>query len=460
MQHDDFVQSVRGLGEQKVPRSVFVLLNEAFQDSADFSAERIGQMEGEDVYLCFLKTLTDPQRFIFSFGNAEKGPMDSLLQQYEGYAPFTGGYPECERAICEGQTVLCLPSSAKGIILETVQTQQRSIQSPTTENVIRGPMYAFNESLATNSALIRQRVQSSKLKISSITIGEISRTRVNLFYLESVSEPQLVEKLKEDLRAIRTDGLEDSGQLLRLLVRNKRMLLFPRSLATERPDRAASSLLKGKVVIMVEGSPFALIVPAIFTDFWLSPEDTYLNPYVSYFLTALRFLALFINLFLPAAYVALTSVNVDINRFEISLAAAASREGVPYPVIVETVLMLIVIDFIVEAGVRLPKTISSTVTMVGGVVLGQAVIQANIVSNLLMIIVAMTAITNFIVIDYQMGLVQRVLKYFTLAGAGMAGVLGIMFCFACLVFYLSCLESFGSPYLNPQLPGRKRASHE
>lgn len=436
--------------------SLVELLEEAFKESADFVKEDLGQTGKTGVYLCFMKSLTGSQRLTFNLEtNAEGDPL-AFLEEYDGHTISHSDFEACEKAICEGQTVICHELSEEGIILETSQTQQRSIQSPSTENVLRGPMYGFNESIATNTALLRQRIKSSKLKNWNLAVGKISSTEVSLFYIQHLSEPDLVRELQKRLDQIRMVDLEDSGQLLRLLEKGKKMHLFPRSIATERPDRAASALLKGKVVIIVDGSPFALVLPAVFTDFWHSPEDTYLSPYVSYFLTTLRFLALFINLFLPAAYVALTSVNIDVNRLEISLAASASREGVPYPVIVETILMLVVIDFIVEAGVRLPKTISSTVTMVGGVVLGQAVIQANIVSSLLVIIVAATAITNFIVIDYQMGLVQRLLKYFTLVGAGVAGLLGMMFCFACLVFYLSCMESFGSPYLTSLIANKER----
>lgn len=317
-------------------------------------------------------------------------------------------------------------------------------------------MNAFIESLDVNTALIRQQIHSSRLKMWETVIGTASQTRVALFYYGNAIDPHLLSQLKERIGNIQTEGIQDSEQLLQLLMSRKRMHLFPLAVSTERPDRVSMNILEGKAIIMVDGSPFALSVPSVYTDFWHSPEDKYVNPYVTYFLLTLRFLAMFINLFLPAMYVALTSVNVDVNRLEISLAAAASREGVPYPVFVETLLMLIMIDFITEAGLRLPKTISSTVTMVGGVVLGQAIIQAHIVSHLLVIVVAATAITNFIVIDYQMGLVQRILKYFIVVGATVAGLLGIVFCFACLIIYLSCLETFGAPYLTSLWSKKRR----
>lgn len=423
------------------------LLEETFAGMSDFAKRPIGTIGSQPVFLCYLTSLVSSQRLSFAVEWEELTELSTRVDRYTG-PPFAEGSRElCVDAICGGAAILCLEGTSAGLILDISDTQHRNVASPVTENVLQGPLYAFNEDLQTNFALIRQRIRSAKLKIWETKIGTASRTRTAICYYEGAVDIECLANVQAMLKNIVVDGLQDTGQLLRLLVAKKKMRLFPLAVSSERPDRAVAELLKGKLILLVDGSPFALILPAVYTDFWHSPEDLYVNVYVSYFLNALRFLAMFINLFLPAFYVALTSVNIDVNRLEISLAAAASREGVPYPVFIETFLMLIVIDFITEAGIRLPKTISSTVTMVGGVVLGQAIIQANIVSNLLVIIVAATAITNFIVIDYQMGLVQRVLKYFIAAGATIAGLLGIVFCFTCLVFYLSCLESFGTPYL-------------
>ncbi|MCY9660961.1 spore germination protein [Paenibacillus chondroitinus] len=452
----DILTSVYGLNEQEDTLPLFERLKEAFADSADYATILIGMENAAELYLCFISSLSSAQRLDFLLGTPITGDLSARLERYRGTGFKEGTFENCVQALCHGSAVICKVRSSSGLILNLSESQQRSVGSPVTENVLQGPMNAFNESLDVNTALIRQQIRSSQLKLWETIVGTASHTRVALFSYSDAVDPDLLSQLKEKLEQIQTDGIQDSAQLLRLLMARKRMLLFPLAVTTERPDRVAESLLAGKVIIMIDGSPFALIVPSVYTDFWRSPEDKYVNPHVTSFLHTLRVLAMFINLFLPAMYVALTSVNVDVNRLEISLAAAASREGVPYPVFVETLLMLITTDFITEAGLRLPKTISSTVTMVGGVVLGQAIIQANIVSHLLVIVVAATAITNFIVIDYHMGLVQRVLKYFVVIGATIAGLLGIVFCLVCLVIYLSCLESFGTPYLTPLWHKKKR----
>ncbi|WP_336788920.1 spore germination protein [Paenibacillus sp. MMO-177] len=443
----DILASVYGLNENPDSAPLLELLKEAFVDSTDFQMELIGTVEKDELYLCYFQSLCSSQKLDFLLGEGNGGNLTVRLTRYSGIGLTEGEFERCEAAICNGYAILCKPRSSKGLILQLSENQQRGIGSPITENVLQGPMNAFIESLDVNTALIRQQIHSSKLKLWETVVGTASFTRVALFYYTDAIDADLLSQLKERISDMKTEAIQDSVQFLRLLMSRKRLHLFPMAVSTERPDRVSMDLLKGKAIIMVDGSPFALSVPSVYTDFWHSPEDKYVNPFVTNFLLILRFLAMFINLFLPALYVALTSINVDVNRLEISLAAAASREGVPYPVFIETLLMLVMIDFITEAGLRLPKTVSSTVTMVGGVVLGQAIIQANIVSNLLIIIVAATAITNFIVVDYQMGLVQRILKYFIVVGASIAGLLGIVFCFTCLVFYLSCLETFGYPYL-------------
>ncbi|NOU99401.1 spore germination protein [Paenibacillus planticolens] len=456
MTTSDILTSVYGLNEQPDDLPLFERLNEAFAESADYTTMLIGTEHAAELHLCFISSLCSPQKLDFLLGTNVAGDLSARLERYSGTGLGEGTFKKCEQAICHGSAVICKGRSSSGLIMNLSVSQHRSVESPITENVLQGPMNAFNESLDVNTALIRQQIRSSQLKMWETIVGTASLTRVAVFSYSNAVDLDLLSHLKERLEKIQTDGLQDSAQLLRLLMSRKKMFLFPMAVSTERPDRVSAALLAGKIIIMIDGSPFALIVPSVYTDFWHSPEDRYVNPYVSYFLLTLRFLAMLINLFLPAMYVALTSVNVDVNRLEISLAAAASREGVPYPVFVETLLMLIVIDFITEAGVRLPKTISSTVTMVGGVVLGQAIIQANIVSHLLVIVVAATAITNFIVVDYQMGLVQRILKYFVVIGATIAGLLGIVFCFVCLVIYLSCLESFGAPYLTSLWSKKRR----
>ncbi|CAI6076396.1 spore germination protein [Cohnella sp. JJ-181] len=425
-------------------------LRDSFKDMADFEAIRLGEAASQELYSCYLTTLVGSEHLIFALDPDAERMDEALVERYVGTKYAEGDLKACIEALCRGCTVLCTPASASGIILETGEWQQRSVTQPQSENVIQGPMYAFNECYHTNVAMMRQRMRTPKLKLWETTVGEVAPVQSGMFYMEGITDEGLVQRIQQQFSKIEVDGIQDTGELLRLL--GARSVLFPLAITTERPDRLASSLLSGKVVILLDGTPRAIVAPGAFSDFWEAAEDWYLMPFIAVFLRTIRFMALLTNLFLPSFYVAVTSVNIDVNRLEISLAAAGSREAVPYPVLVETLLILFLLDCIVEAGVRLPRTISATVTMVGGVVLGQAIIQANIVSNLLVIVAATTALTNFIVVDYQMGLVQRVLKYFVLIGAGVLGILGIVLSFAIMVVFLSRMESFGVAYLSPAGP--------
>ncbi|MED5015860.1 spore germination protein [Paenibacillus chibensis] len=431
-------------------------LERAFQNSADFQSVCVGHADEKQIYLCSLISLSGSDHLKFHMESGQGEALQTNLDSYTGTKYTVGDYPACEKAICAGKTILCTHDSSSGIILDTENPRQRGLQQPQTENVIQGPMYSFNEHYLTNIALVRQRMQTPRLKIWETTVGDITRTKVGVLYLEEITDPGLIQYTCDKISHIQTDGLQESGEMLRLL--NPKTGLFPAAVTTERPDRVSASLLNGKIVILLDGTPFSIIAPGSFFDFWESAEDQYLTPFIAVFLRLLRFMALMMNLFLPGFYVAITSVNIDVNRLEISLAAAAGREGVPYPVWIESILMLFLLDCIVEAGIRLPRSISSTVTMVGGVVLGQAIIQANIVSNLLVIITATTALTNFIVVDYQMGLVQRILKYFMLAGASFLGILGIVFCFSIMIICLSRMKSFGISYLTPLGPNARARS--
>lgn len=337
----DGFTSVYELNEPSDLTPLFDQLQATFTDTADFVCQKIGSADGGELYLCFINSLCSSEKLDYFLDYTGSGDISAQLERYNGTGLVEGHFELCEQELCNGSAVICKRSSPTGIILNLSKNQNRAIGSPIVENVLQGPMNAFNESLDVNTALIRQVVRSSRLKVWETLIGTDSITRVAVFTYAGVTDPDLLLELKDKLSKITTKGIQDSGQLLRLLMSSKRMRLFPMAVSTERPDRVVANLLIGKAVIMVNGSPFALIVPTTYFDFWRSQEDKYLNTHVTYFLLSLRILAMLVNLFLPAVYVALTSINVDVNRLEISLAAAESREGVPYPVFIETLLMLI-----------------------------------------------------------------------------------------------------------------------
>ncbi|MDC3412928.1 spore germination protein [Terrihalobacillus insolitus] len=445
------------LSMKKGKESLLKELKMSFTDVADFNVNEIGETpDYGKVYICYLSTLVNAERVHFLMQNSNQGLLNSDFHSFSGIEFSVKSNPsESVQAILKGNAIICSTLSVDGIAFDIGESKNRSVDLPQSENVIRGPMNAFIEDYSTNLSLIRQRIHSQDLKVWEINIGKIANVKVGVLYLSTIANDNLIKKVKKELEKIDTDGLQDVGQIRELMTNKKGLNIFPMMFGTERPDRVAASLLDGRVIIMMNGTPFTLIAPTVFIDFWHSTEDYYLPPIIATFMRSLRFIALAISVFLPGIYVALASVNTESNRLEIALSIAGSREGVPYPVLIETIAMLLIMDLVVEAGVRLPKTIGPTATMVGGVVLGQAVVEANIVSNLVVIITATTAISNFIVVDYHMGLVHRMMKYMIVLFASVFGLLGLVISFTLMVTYLSQLESFGTPYLSPIGPYTK-----
>ncbi|WP_158299327.1 spore germination protein [Paenibacillus antri] len=321
-----------------------------------------------------------------------------------------------------------------------------TVREATVETVIQGPLYAFSEDLGLNITLLRQRYNQASLQVEKTTVGTLSRTSIMIVYDRTSADPKLIAEVKRRIGATQLAVVQSSGQLVQLLGEPKRSL-FPRFMITERPDRATLNLSQGKVVVFMEGSPFALIAPSTFYDFFASMEDLYQQYFISRFLIVLRYAALLISLTLPASYVAVSAYNPELLRVQLALSIAGSRVPVPYPAFVEVLLMLLAMELLVEASIRLPKSIGSTATTVGGLILGTAATEANLVSNIMIIIVATVAISNFVIPINSMSFAIRVAKYAILICATMFGLIGVVLGMVLLIGCLVSLDSFGKPFL-------------
>jgi spore germination protein len=321
-----------------------------------------------------------------------------------------------------------------------------TIREATVETVIQGPLNAFSEDLGTNVTLLRQRYNQPSLQVEKATVGTRSKTGLTILYDSAVADQKLIEDLKRRLDAVTLAMVQSTGQMIQLLGEPKRGL-FPRIMITERPDRAALNLSQGKVVVLMEGTPFAAIAPSTFYDFIASMEDIYQQYFISRFLIVLRYASLLISLTLPAAYVAVSAYNPEVLRAQLALSIAGSRVPVPYPAFLEVLLMLLAMELLVEASIRLPKAIGSTATTVGGLILGTAATEASLVSSIMIIIVATVAISNFVVPVNSMSFALRVAKYGILLFATLFGLIGIVLGVIALIGYLVSLDSFGKPYL-------------
>ena len=356
-------------------------------------------------------------------------------------------------AVFSGDTVLFVDGSATALLINTRGWASRAIENPDSESDIRGPRDAFNEDLLTNVTRLRRRVKDPAFHCESLAIGARTRTQVALVFLQDHVNPKVLRQVRDTLKGIEIDSVIDSGYLQEFL-QGRRWSIFPLIQSTERPDRASAALLEGRIVIIVDNSPFALVLPAVLASMFQAAGDYYHPSPIGTFLRIIRVIGWMLGLFLPGLYVALSSVNPEVMTPALAIALAASREGVPYPAIFEVLVMDIAIELLAEASTRLPAIIGGAATLVGGLIIGSAAVEANIISSTMIIVVAVTAIGLFTIPSYELGLAWRIAKYLITISAAFMGLFGMANAFILLVIYLSSLRSFGQPYLSPAGPYR------
>ena len=335
--------------------------------------------------------------------------------------------------------------------MDVKSSNQRNVSAPQTETVIRGPHEAFVENIRTNTSLIRRIVNNENLIIENIEVGKISKTKCGVCYMQNIANGDLVAEVKYRLNNLNIDSLLSTGQLEQLIETDDTFGI-PQIISTERTDKCTKYLLQGRVIVLVNGNPYAMIMPATIEDFLFSPEDTNLRPIFSNFLRIIRIMATFITLLLPGIYIAITSFHQEILPTELLFSILISRENVPFPVIFELLLMEFSFELIREAGLRVPSPIGSTIGIVGALILGDAAVKAGIVSPILIIIVAITGIASFAIPDFSFGFHIRIFRFFFIALGFVAGFLGIGVGILVYICILCSLKSFGVPYTVPIVP--------
>ncbi|MDF2530949.1 MAG: GerA spore germination protein [Clostridia bacterium] len=351
-------------------------------------------------------------------------------------------------AILTGDTVMLIDGTANIIVIGTKGWPARGISEPTTEAVIRGPKEGFTETYRFNSALVRRRIRDPRLKLKQMQIGRRSFTDIGIMYIEDIAQPELVAEVKRRLATIDIDAILDSGYIEEFIEDNP-YSLFPQIKATERPDKVAAALYQGKVAILVDNTPFGLIVPATFNSFFHAAEDHYIRWIPATVLRMMRFIAGTLSLVTPALYIAVTSYHPGILPTGLVLSIAAAREGVPFPAVIEALILELTFELLREAGVRLPTLIGGVVGIVGGLVIGQAAVEAGIVSPIMVIIVAVTAISSFSIPDYSFSNAFRLFRFMLIFAAAFLGLYGMILGLLLMLGHLVRLKSFGTPYLSP-----------
>ena len=360
-------------------------------------------------------------------------------------------FDELVKNVNSGDCALFVDTINFAFDIDIKKFAQRSISEPKNEPVVRGSQEAFVENLRTNTSLIRRNINNENLIIENITIGKTNKNNCAVCYIKDIANSSLVSETKYRLNNLDVDYVLSSSELIQLIKDDPETTL-PEILTTERADKACSNLLQGRVILIYNGSPYALILPVTLFDFISSGEDVNLNYHFANLLKIIRGIAFFITLLLPGLYLAITIYHRELLPTELLYSIVASRVNVPFPILVEILIMELSFELIREAGLRVPSPLGSTVGIVGALVLGEAAVSASIVSPILIIIIAITAISSFAIPDFSLGFHLRIARFaYTLLGS-LCGFLGIGVGLFIHLITLCSLKSFGVPYLSPYMP--------
>lgn len=429
-----------------------------FHDCADIKKKQMNLGKNQDVpcYLTFIEVSVDMGMAALGetlkyLNRLTKEEMIETLERNAlgiSDATYFKTIEEAVDGLLTGETILFVDGFTKAVKIPDDGYPHMGITEADSEKVIRGSNEGFCDSVKQNAALIRKRVRSPKVKVRQVKAGVRSNTNVYLVYVEDLARPELVREMEKRLGNFKIDGVLDSG-VIEQLTEKKWYSPFPQFQTTQRPDRAAMSILEGRVVVLSENSPVALILPTDYNSFIRTSDDYYNRFEIATFGRILRYLASFFSMTLPGFYLAVTNFHTQILPTTLLFAFAKARQGVPFPAVVEVLLMELSFELLREAGVRLPGAMGNTIGIVGGLIIGQAAVEANLVSPIVVIVVAFTALCSFAIPNEEFATAFRILKFFFIAVCAWIGYFGMLSGLLAVLTHLSQLKSFGIPYLMP-----------
>ena len=370
-------------------------------------------------------------------------------------AKVVGSVDEAIPLLMCGWTMLILDGASGIAAIQTEGFDSRGIEEAPSSTVVRGPRDGFVESLEVNVSLVRRRLRSASVRVDKLKVGELSHTDVAVLYIDQRAEPAMVEEVKNRIRKLKIDGVLES-QYIEELIKDSPASFFPTVYSTERPDDVANLLLEGRVAVIVDSTPFALALPCTLAHFLVATEDLYLAYPVATFIRWLRYVGFMMNLLLPSVYVGTLTFHPEMVPPQLLSSILTAREGVPFPVLLETLLMEVTFEVLREASVRMPRSIGSAISIVGALVIGESAVQAGIISSPAIIVVAATAIASFTIPSISLSGTVRILRFGMVLLASMFGLYGIMIGLFLLGIHLASIKSLGVPYLSPLAPFRKR----
>lgn len=359
------------------------------------------------------------------------------------------GFNQLINTVLSGDTLIYINGQNIALKAGTRGWESRGVQEPETEAVVRGPREGFTETLRSNTALLRRKIRNPKLKFETMKIGKQTNTDVSICYIKGLVHRDILETVRRRLKKIKIDAILESGYIEEF-IEDAPFSIFPTVGNSEKPDVVAGKILEGRVAVLCDGTPFVLTVPHLFVESLISSEDYYSRPFFASLVRLLRIMALILTVTLPAIYIAMVSFHHDVIPFKLLLTITASREGIPFSVFTETLLMGIAYELLREAGVRMPRPIGQAVSIVGALVLGQAAVEAGIASNPVVMITALTAITSFVL--PPLGGTIPIIRIILIISANILGLLGMGYVIVAFFVHMCTLRSFGVPYLAPFSP--------
>lgn len=437
------------------------LLEEIFSDCADIKKKEmnIGRAHGISCFLMYIEITmssvvlqtTALGRFLERLSTLPENEIIELLQKNGAGLSDLMLYDNAEDAaagMLTGDAIILIDGFPQALKIPDKGYPGETVSDTDSEKAVRGSNEGFNENIKINTALMRKRLQTPDFKVESMTLGVRTNTLINVVYMKGIVKEELLEQVKKRLDSFAIDGILDSG-IVEQLTEDSWHSPFPQIQTTLRPDRAVMEVLAGRVVVLCNNSPVALIMPADYNSFIQTSDDYYQRVGLASFGRLLRYLASFFAMSLPGLYLAVTNFQTGILPTTLLLSFAAARQGVPFPALIEVLLMELSFELLREAGVRLPGAMGNTIGIVGGLIIGQAAVDANIVSPIVVIVVAFTALCSFSIPNEEFAGAFRLLKFLVILASAWLGFFGFLWMMFALLIHLSLLKSYGYPYLLP-----------
>lgn len=431
-------------------------------DNLDDIIYRKKKIKKKNIYIIYNEPLTSSDKisdFIMRSLNQiqeKKISISSLMETIENdISNFKVKKIHQYEQICfhlhRGFTILLIEGEKEALVLETKANIARGISTPESENMVRGAKDSFVEDYQVNLGLIKKRIKTNDLWVKTITIGKYTSTQVGVLSIHNVVKPELVNNVIQRLQQIDIYGIIDSGMIKNLIEKEDKSA-FPTVITTERPDVVSKALLEGKIAIVVDNSPYVIIIPAILNDFFKTMEDISSKGINVTFTRLIKFFAFIIALFTPAVYIALITYNQEMIPTDLLASFAIQRDGVPFPAFMEGIMMIISFEILRESDLRVPSFSGSALSIVGALILGEAAVNAGIVSPIMIIIIAITAISSLPFTEYELENGLRWYRILFMIGAAFLGMVGVLAVTILFILHLSHLKSFGKPYLMPFAP--------